>query len=329
MTHRTRDLVVLGASAGGLQPLIALLGTLPADLPAALFVVLHLPPEGGSMLASILDRAGPLKARLAEDGEPIEHGRIYVARPDLHLALDGVVHVLKGPRENRHRPSIDVLFRTAARHHGPRVIGVVLSGAMDDGTAGLAAIKRAGGLAIVQEPDDSRIPGMPRSALAEVAVDHVLPAADIGPCIAALVGQPVVEPPPADEADQPTRDDLASLSEPPTAFTCPECGGTLWEVADGEALVYRCHVGHAYSADGLLDAQAETVEAALWSALRLLKEKAGLERRTAARLRQRGVERRAAELERRAHVAEEQASVMWQLLRADVDAVPAARADPV
>src|SRR4051812_25551112 len=187
MSGRTRDLIVVGASAGGVEPLVTLARSLPGDLPAAVFVVLHIAPQGRSLLASILDRAGPFRATAAEDGEAIEHGRIYVAPPDCHLSLDDVVHVLKGPRENRSRPSVDVLFRTAAQHHGPRVIGVVLSGTLADGTAGLAAVKRAGGLAIVQTPDETIYPSMPRSAMAEVEVDYVLPSADIGACVARLV----------------------------------------------------------------------------------------------------------------------------------------------
>jgi two-component system chemotaxis response regulator CheB len=190
MTGRTRDLIVVGASAGGVEPLVTLARTLPADLPAAIFVVLHLPAQARSVLPSILDRAGPLQATAAEDGEPIEHGRIYVAPPDCHLSLDDVVHVAKGPRENRNRPSVDVLFRSAAQHHGPRVIGVVLSGSLDDGTAGLAAVKLAGGVAIVQDPRETVYPSMPRSALAQVAVDHVLPSATMAACLDRLVRGP-------------------------------------------------------------------------------------------------------------------------------------------
>jgi two-component system chemotaxis response regulator CheB len=187
MSERTRDLIVVGASAGGVEPLVTLASTLPQDLAAAVFVVLHIPARGHSLLAPILDRAGPLRASAAADCEAIEHGRIYVAPPDCHLSLDGVIHVLKGPRVNRNRPSVDVLFRSAAEHHGPRVIGVVLSGTLEDGTAGLAAIKAAGGIAIVQQPDETSYPGMPLSAMAGAAVDHVLPSHAIGPCLARLV----------------------------------------------------------------------------------------------------------------------------------------------
>jgi two-component system, chemotaxis family, protein-glutamate methylesterase/glutaminase len=315
MAERTRDLIVVGASAGGVEPLVTLARTLPADLPAAVFVVLHIPPQGRSLLASILDRSGPLPAHPARDGEPIEHGRIYVAPPDCHLSMDDVVHVLKGPRENRNRPSIDVLFRSAAEH-GNRVIGVVLSGTLDDGTAGLSAIKRAGGTAIVQEPGETIYSSMPRSALAEVDVDHVLPAARIGECIAQLVREsiPEVSPVMTDDPQLPTLADLELPSEPASAFTCPECGGALWEVTEGEVLVYRCHVGHAFSQDAINGAQAEHVESALWSALRALKEKSALYRRTGTRLSAQGLSHRAAEYERRAVVALDQAGILWQLL---------------
>jgi two-component system, chemotaxis family, protein-glutamate methylesterase/glutaminase len=316
MSNGTRDLIVVGASAGGVEPLVTLARTLPANLPAAVFVVLHIPPQGRSVLASILDRAGPLHAAPAEDGEPIEHGRIYVAPPDCHLSLDDVVHVLKGPRENRNRPSVDVLFRSAAQSHGTRVIGVVLSGTLDDGTAGLAAVKNAGGVAIVQEPDETIYPSMPRSAMAEVDVDHVLPSQDIAACLAELVRASDVEESEAMSSDPngSAQDELVIPSDPPTAFTCPECGGALWERTEGDVLVFRCHVGHAYSQEAFNSAQAEQVEAALWSALRALKEKGALNRRTAGRLADRGLPRRAAELERRAEVADEQAGVLWRLL---------------
>jgi len=316
MSNATRDLIVVGASAGGVEPLVTLARTLPADLPAAVFVVLHIPPQGRSVLASILDRAGPFRAAAAEDGEAIEHGRIYVAPPDCHLSLDDVVHVLKGPRENRNRPSVDVLFRSAAQSHGPRVIGVVLSGTLDDGTAGLAAVKRAGGVAIVQTPEETIYPSMPRSAMAEVDVDHVLASGDIAACLAELVRTTDVEERKAMNSDPngSPQDELVIPSDPPTALTCPECGGALWQRTEGDVLVFRCHVGHAYSEDALNSAQAERVEAALWSALRALKEKGALNRRTAGRLAARGLSQRAAALERRAELAEEQAAILWRIL---------------
>jgi len=180
------DIIVVGASAGGVDALTQLVRGLPADLPAAVFVVVHVPAHGPSVLPRILSRSGPLPATHPQDGQAIRTGRIYVAPPDYHLLVkNGYVRLTRGPRENKHRPSVDSLFRTAARTYGPRVVGVVLSGVLDDGTAGLAAIKLAGGIAAVQHPDDALYPGMPQSALNNVAVDHALPAANCRRCSSA------------------------------------------------------------------------------------------------------------------------------------------------
>jgi two-component system, chemotaxis family, protein-glutamate methylesterase/glutaminase len=182
-----RDLIVIGASAGGVQALQELAATLPADLPAAVVVVLHLMPDGTSVLDSILDRAGPLPAGQAQDGEPLEHGHIYVGPPDFHLLLrDSTIHLSAGPEENGHRPAIDMLFRSAARAYGPRVIGVVLTGTLDDGTDGLRLIKKLGGATLVQDPDDAAYGDMPRSAIRSVDPDRVLPLAEMAVAIRAM-----------------------------------------------------------------------------------------------------------------------------------------------
>jgi two-component system chemotaxis response regulator CheB len=182
-----RDVVVVGASAGGVEALVDLAASLPADLPAAVLVVLHVPPTGTSALPHILNRHGPLRAGHASDGEPIARGRIYVAPPDRHLLVrPGQVHLTLGPPENGHRPAIDPLFRSAARSYGSRVIGVVLSGTLDDGTAGMLAIKARGGLGVVQGPADARYPGMPGSAATHAKIDHVLAAASMGQLLARL-----------------------------------------------------------------------------------------------------------------------------------------------
>src|SRR5438067_12132886 len=174
------DTIVIGASAGGVDALQQLVAGLPADLPAAVFVVLHISPHGPSVLPRILSRAGPLRAAHPKDREAIRPGRVYVAPPDYHLLVsNGRVRVTRGPRENGHRPAVDALFRPAARSRGPRVVGAVLSGVLDDGTAGLLAVKQAGGLAVVQNPADALYSGMPQSALDNVAVDYTLPVADI------------------------------------------------------------------------------------------------------------------------------------------------------
>ena len=277
---------------------------LPADLPAAVFVVLHIPPNAASMLPQLLARAGRLPATHAEDGAEIVPGHIYVAPPDQHLLLRrGFVRVTRGPRENRNRPALDPLFRTAAIAYGPRVVGVVLTGTLDDGTAGLFAIKRRGGIAVAQDPEDALFDGMPRSALANVPVDYCLPLVEIPAALTRLAHEPVVH---VQDGDQPMPDkllygaemaelDRAALEDDqrpgdPSPFSCPDCGGVLWETHDGRLTSYRCRVGHAFSAETLLASQAETYEAALWSALRALEEKASLARRMTTRARQNGLQ---------------------------------------
>jgi len=295
-----RDIIVVGASAGGVEALATLARHLPADLPAAVFVVLHVPAHGTSVLPKIISRAGRLPATHAWDGEPIRPGRIYVAPPDRHLLLkSGQVRVARGPTENSHRPAIDPLFRTAARAYGRRVIGVVLSGLLDDGTAGLLAIKERGGLAVVQHPDDALFPSMPRSAMDNLTVDHAVPVAELGALLSRLTNEPLPAVPkiavPAEmqvEADM-AELELDALQTPhrpgaPSGFGCPACGGALWELRDGELIRYRCRVGHAWSPDSLLAEQSGAVETALWSALRALEERAALAQNMAQRAAERG-----------------------------------------
>lgn len=293
------DIVVIGASAGGVEALTRIVANLPHDLPAAIFVVLHVPPHASSVLPSILARRGPLPARHALNGEVIREGVVYIAPPDRHLLLgDGVIRISHGPHENGHRPAIDPLFRSAARRFGPRVIGVVLSGALDDGTAGLASIKRAGGVALVQDPDDALYPGMPRSALELVTVDQTLPATALGSAIVALIHTPAPEGLSPSDEEEDAEDRLMDLdmdimhieTHPghPSAFGCPNCGGVLWEMHDPSILRFRCRVGHAWTADSLAATMGEALEEALWSALRALEEKAELVGRLADRARQSG-----------------------------------------
>jgi two-component system, chemotaxis family, protein-glutamate methylesterase/glutaminase len=289
------DIIVIGASAGGVEALSAVVRELPADLPAAVFVVLHMPAQSPSLLAKILDRSAKLPATQAVDDEPIRQGHIYVAAPDCHLLVQkGHVHVKRGPKENRHRPAIDPLFRSAARAYGPRVIGVVLTGALDDGTAGLKDIKRLGGLAVVQDPDDAYFPSMPRSAIQNVEVDHVKPLSQIGSLLAYLAHTPAEEegayPVPEEmsievESSQSAHIGIETMNKlgTPSYYSCPECHGTLWELGDDNFLRFRCHVGHAFTAESLQADHSESLEEALYAALRALEESASLARRLAER----------------------------------------------
>lgn len=279
----TRDIVVVGASAGGVDALGVLASRLPPDLPAAVFVVLHTAAGFPSMLPELLSRHGRLRAAHPLHGEEIVRGRIYVAPPDNHLLLrPGYVHVVRGPKENGHRPSVDALFRSASAAYGQRVIGVVLTGHLDCGTAGLLSVKARGGVAIVQDPADAAIPSMPRSAVEHVAVDHVVPLAEIPGLIERLVGEPVTGERPA---RQPVSLGELEGDEPgmPVEIVCPQCQGALTLGELGGFQVFRCHVGHAFSLEGLAREQSEEVERALWAAVRSLEESASINRRARAR----------------------------------------------
>jgi two-component system chemotaxis response regulator CheB len=290
VTSEHRDLVAVGASAGGVEALRALVAGLPPDYPGALLVVLHVPRRAPSALPQILARSGPLPAVVARDGEPLRAGRIYVAPGDHHLLLlDGHLRLSRGPSENGHRPAVDPLLRSVARAAGRRAIGVVLSGARDDGAAGLAAIAARGGVTVVQDPADALNPGMPWAAMDRARPDHVLPAAKIGGLLAGItaVRLPPEEPAAPDpmlDAEIAAADLLPVTSDrlaPPAGYGCPDCGGSLFVVEDRPIPRFRCRVGHAWSSESLLDEQAETLESALWMALRALEEKAALSRRMA------------------------------------------------
>jgi two-component system chemotaxis response regulator CheB len=281
-----RDVVVVAASAGGIEALREMLAGVPSGYPGVVLVVLHIPPGGGQALPHILERAGALPASTAVDGESLRGGRIYVCAPDHHLLLgDGRVLVRLGPKENGHRPAADPLFRSAARYYGPRVVGVVLSGTLSDGTAGLQAVRSQGGIAVVQDPDDAMYPGMPTSAIEEVGADHVLSAREIGPLLAALVEDEVEHE--RHEPSETMRKEVALMEgyeevvehdHPgrPSQWPCPDCNGVLWEIADGDVLRFRCRVGHAWSVESLLHQQGTEIEAALWVALRSLEDRLAL-----------------------------------------------------
>lgn len=296
MTHR--DLVVIGASAGGVETLQTLVRGLPADLPAAVLIVQHLLPGGPSVLSQILSRASTLPCAAAHEGDALLEGRILVAPPDRHLVVWGEhVTLSGGARENGHRPAVDVLFRSAARARGPRVVAVVLSGALDDGTAGMVAVRTCGGIGVVQDPAEAMHPSMPRCALEGALPEHVAPVAAIPALLGELTavelsgGWPgpsdlvsaevaLVEGSPGAEA-MPQRGPFGQ----PAGLTCPECGSSLYRIEDAGPVRFRCRVGHAWSSETLVAQQSFELESALWMALRSLEEKAALTRELSQRAR--------------------------------------------
>jgi two-component system chemotaxis response regulator CheB len=314
------DLVVIGASAGGVEALRAVVAALPRELPASVVAVLHLPEGGTSVLPSILDRAGPLRAKPATDGEPLESSTIYVAIPDCHVQIDdGRLRVQGGPRENGHRPAIDTLFRSAAHARGEETLGVILSGALDDGTLGLRAIKAHGGMTIVQDPKTALHPGMPNSAIRLVAPDRVLAPEQIASAIADFAngtvekghnGGRVREMRDRERVKVQTSSELLGDE---TGLTCPDCGGAIYQQDEGEVVSFRCRVGHQYAADTFVVEQSKTVENSLWAGLRLLEERAVLMRRLAERYAEH--QRTSRRFREKAEELEGHAAQLTQLLR--------------
>lgn len=286
-----KDIVVIGGSAGSHAVLQQIVADLPADLPASIFVATHLPAGGSSLLPEVLARAGGMRVLRAVDGQPIERGCIYVAVPDHHLlVIDGTMRLGSGPRENMTRPAIDPLFRSAALSYGPRTVGIVLSGLLNDGASGLTAIKACGGTAVVQHPLDAHSDQMPLAALEAVEADHVASASGLGQAIAQIVGEDA-----GDELQCPPHlplevqiasgvrlgaETLVQLADP-SALTCPDCQGVLSEVRDEQPLRYRCQIGHAVTAE-ILESRAEAVHEALTIALRIMEERVTLVTRMAA-----------------------------------------------
>jgi two-component system chemotaxis response regulator CheB len=318
------DIIAIGGSAGGLEALRKLMADLPADLAAAVLVVVHI--GQASYLSQILGRAARLPVADAESGAKLERGRVYVAPPGRHLLVhDAHILLRRGPRENMVRPGIDPLFRSAAASFGSRVIGVVLSGALNDGTAGLKAINRCGGLAVVQDPKDAAVPDMPRSALRHATVDHCVPVAAMAGLLARLAAEPAGETPeiPLDiklEAAMAAQEmsDMSNEEEQIgrlARLSCPDCQGPLWEIADNGLLRYRCRVGHAYTGDALLAAQAGEIESMLWRLLRSHQDRADVIRRMAQQERANNRHEIADQLQRRAREYEEDAEVVQRFLR--------------
>jgi two-component system, chemotaxis family, protein-glutamate methylesterase/glutaminase len=285
------DIIVIGGSAGAMRPLERILASLPVDLPATVFVVLHVAPYAGDGIFEQLRRVSAMKAGLARNGAPFGPGEILFARPDHHLVVKSAhVQVSRTPRENLWRPSIDVLFRSAAVAHGSRVSGVILSGALDDGSAGLSAVKRCGGIAIAQSPADAEVASMPESAIQNVSVDLVLTADEIAPALERLTRDtPRREVSiPADlvleaqfaETGEPSLETNQALGEL-SGFTCSECAGPLWK-RNGDMLRYRCLTGHAMTARSLEEGLNRNLDGALWAAIRQFEQRANLSRQMAA-----------------------------------------------
>ena len=336
------DIIVMGASAGGLKALSAVLSELPADLGAAIFVVQHLAPDKKSILPKLLGDVSDLPVSSPADDEIFQTGHVYVAAPDYHLLLNGDrVRVLRGPQENRFRPSIDALFRSAARSCGSRVIGMVLTGYLDDGTVGLQTIKKRGGITVVQDPEEAEYPSMPRIALRYVKADHIVPIADAGALLIRLVAEP-----PAAQEDFPTTpaieiesniaeqvmntkeflENVEQIGER-TTYTCPDCNGAIWQIGDEEPLKLRCHVGHSFTGEVFAEEQSQNIESALWTAIRIMEEKVTFSRQLAERKRKQKMLKEADAYEKEAHALDNEVTKVRDLIVCGIAAQRSVSAD--
>ena len=303
---RPAHIIVIGGSAGALGVLLRIVGDFPKNFPASLFLVLHLSPDAPSSLAEIVNCNSRLPATFAQDGEKIIPSRIYIAPPDKHLLIsDNVVRLTRGPRENRSRPAIDALFRSAAQSYGRRVIAVVLSGLLDDGVHGAQVVSRCGGKVIVLEPEDAPYPQMPENAIKYDHPDFVLKAADIFAMIQRLVAD-------SEGGRAMTQTDEAQETKGLACYVCPDCGGPLLEDGNEDLPHFRCRVGHSYSLNALLSSEDDALESALWAAVRCLQENAELKQRTAAVLDRKRANANAARLREDAEAQLEQAKLLQE-----------------
>jgi two-component system chemotaxis response regulator CheB len=303
-------LVVIGASAGGVEALRELMSKLPRDLGAAVLVVLHIPSTGGSVLPDILDRAGPLPVERAVDGIELHPGRVLVAPPDYHLVVNETHAKLdRGPRVNGHRPAIDPLFASAASWYGPHAMGVVLSGTLDDGAAGLLRMNQVGALTVAQDPGEAAYPALPQAAIDRGGVEKVLALDDI----AALIANSSDGDPSTMQRVVAMQARLEETSDSQLSpFTCPNCHGSLWEVSDPEGTEFRCRTGHSYSIDSLIQVSTEALDDALWAGYRALLEQADLCRRMSRRMENTGSTFRADRYEKLARDAERRAWILHE-----------------
>lgn len=295
-----KDIIVIGSSAGGVDALQRFCASLPADFPGSIFVAQHLSPSARSMLAPVLDRVSPLPVISPVDGQAIEPGHIYVGAPDHHILLrDGRVLMRRGPYENRTRPAVNALFRSAAVHYGSRVVGVVLTGLLDDGTEGLIAITAAGGTSVIQDPQEAQWPSMPQNALKRDHVTHVMRLDEIAPLLTRLVQEqasPTIPLPPEYEVEDRIAAQEFAVMEPeivtpgqPSHISCPDCGGVLNQVVAEEEFRFRCQVGHAFTPLGLAEAQSSELERALGVAVRTHRDRIRLFEQMADSARNRGL----------------------------------------
>jgi two-component system chemotaxis response regulator CheB len=327
-----RDLLAIGTSAGGVEALRHLARELPSDLPAAVLIVIHLSDRFPSQLDEILTSAGGLAAQFADDGDVLERGRLYIGPAGKHLLIDGERVVLGvGPPENRSRPSVDPLFRSVAVCCGSRAIGVILTGALNDGSSGLQALKQCGGVTVVQDPHDALFPDMPQAALEQVEPDHVVSLAAMAKLLAGLVAQPAGKAVVATEkirleVQVATRGgigmNLMDKMGARSRFTCPDCQGVLWEIDEGGVVRYRCHVGHAYTAEVLEHALGENLSRALASALRALEERGTLLRSLEKKARDSGRNRLAVHWAEKARAADAEAETIRRSILAVDEITP-------
>ena len=296
---------------GGVETLSKLVASLPGDFKAPLLVVMHTSAHGPGLLPQILGRAGRLPAKHAEEGDRIAPGNIYVAPPDQHLLVkDGHLRLSRGPTINRSRPSVDVLFQSAAEAYGPQVIGVVLTGSLSDGVAGLEEIRARGGTTIVQDPADASCPEMPLNAIRAMSIDYTVPLAEIPALLAELVARA-----PQQKARGQKRRAAKAEQKRKFDLICPDCGGPLHEVTENKIVQFRCRVGHTYSTESLLSAHAEGLERSLWAAVQLLEERADLLRRVASRL-PGPAERSKRDFEAKARHCEEHSAALRKIVEA-------------
>lgn len=289
MQELGHDIIVIGTSAGGMEAICALIKELPDNLPAAIFIIQHLSQDSSSdYLVKRMAKQTSLKVKVAEHDEVFQKGVIYMVPADRHMLLTSKrILVVKGPRENQFRPAVDPLFRSAAAYHGSKVIGVILTGMMSDGTAGMEAVKRSGGITVVQDPDDAEHPDMPRNAMRKVTIDYVVPVREMGVLLYNLSKTPsrdsiMVPQDILNEAQIVERimtngamtsiDKMDSLGER-SNISCPECGGALWELKQGNVTRFRCHSGHAYNEESLLNSMDSSLEETLWVSMRILEER--------------------------------------------------------